>query len=153
MKGDRWKRFRPAALLGLGVVMGVVIARLFFSPPAAAVKGPGDSGLAAAGAATPAAVGISLDAETKGMNAFLAAVKQGDFPTLQRLGRDLFPKGAAVREPEKLFAGFEANNIPPYRVFAFLSDQGMEKARRVMLTLDGEGRVESFMAEEMPVVK
>ncbi len=95
----------------------------------------------------------TIGADSPGMREFLAAVKAGDFEAMRKLGGELFPKGAAVPDARRLFPGYEANNIPPYRVFAFLSDQGREQARRVMLTLDGENRVESFMAEEMPVVK
>ncbi len=141
------RNLRPILFILLGGVIGMFASRYYSSKPSSPAKP------APAPASAKTSAPVSVNADSPDMKAFQTAVKTGDFAALRTLGQKLFPKGALVRDPDRLFAGYEANNIAPYRVFAFLSEQSREQARRVMLTLDGEGRVESFMAEEMPVVK
>lgn len=84
---------------------------------------------------------------------FLEAAKRGDYAEMAKTGDRVFPRGAKVAKSGELFKEYEANSFPPYTVYAFYSEGSDERVRRVLLTLDGEERVESFLAEEMAVVQ
>lgn len=87
-----------------------------------------------------------------GLVAFLAAAKKGDYAVMEKSGSALFAKGAQIPNAPEQFKEYEANSFPPYTVYAFYSQGSSERVRRVLLTLDENNRVESFLAEEMTVV-
>lgn len=87
-----------------------------------------------------------------GLAAFLAAAEKGDYPEMEKSGPELFAKGVEIPDAPERFKEYEANSYPPYTVYAFYSQGSNEHVRRVLLTLDGSNRVESFLAEEMAVV-
>ncbi len=82
---------------------------------------------------------------------FFQAVEQGDFHAMSSLGKKLFIPGRKIEDAETTLAGYQTNSLPPYTVYAFFIANTRDKTRRVMLALDGEGRIESFLAEEMAV--
>ncbi|MDR1745645.1 MAG: hypothetical protein LBS30_07830 [Planctomycetota bacterium] len=126
------KYLLPAALFVLGFAVAFAIMR---SPPE-----------------TPAAGGADA-LQTAELREFLRAVSGGDFPAMKELGERLFVKGRKIEDAGKAFAGYETNSVPPYTVYALHAENAPDAARRVLLTLDGDGRVESFLAEEMTVVQ
>lgn len=87
------------------------------------------------------------------LDEFFRAVARGDYDGMSRLGNGLFEKGVTVRDADRVFAGFEVNGYPPYRVFAFFADHAGDRLYRVMLTLDENDKVESFMAEDTRIIQ
>lgn len=84
---------------------------------------------------------------------FLAAARSRDFKAMSAIGKELFRKGDDIPDRELLFAEYAVDSFPPYQVYAFLTSNTGEYVYRVMLTVTDDNKVESFMAEEMPVVK
>lgn len=84
---------------------------------------------------------------------FMQAVSRRDFAAMERLGEKAFVKGRAVENVDDVLAGYETNSFPPYTVYALFTDNTADATRRVLLTLDADNRVESFMAEEMAIIK
>lgn len=85
---------------------------------------------------------------------FLAAVEAADFNTMSRLGKRVFKKGDLIPNYESLFAEYALDGFPPFSVFGFYTVGTTEAVYRVILTVNSEDNsVESFMAEEMPVVQ
>lgn len=90
--------------------------------------------------------------EQDGMTRFLKAAADGDFAVMQSEGRRIFTPGKAIPDSAALLAPYQVNSHPPYLVYAFLTENTEKATRRVLLTMDGQDRVESFLAEEMAVV-
>ncbi len=82
---------------------------------------------------------------------FFQAVEAGDFPAMASLGKKVFVHGRKIADAEKTLAGYQTNSLPPYTVYALYIAGTPEKTSRVMLALDQDDRIESFLAEEMPV--
>ena len=132
MKYNMKKSLLPAALFVLGFAAALVVMR---QPPESPSTGGADAVRAAE------------------LREFLSAVADGDFPAMRELGGRLFVKGRTVEDAGKAFAEYETNSVPPYTVYAFYTDNAPDAARRVLLTLDSGGGVESFLAEEMTIVR
>lgn len=90
--------------------------------------------------------------ETKLTN-FLRAAEKGDYAAMETTGPDVFHKGVLIPDAATRFEPYAANSFPPFTVYAFYSAGSDDRVRRVLLTLDAENRVESFLAEEMTVMK
>lgn len=131
---EKNKKYLTLALFFLLGVAVAVLAGRFLStpPPAQPVAVPSD----------PAAVAR-----------FLEAAERSDYALMAKTGEAAFPKGSVFPDAEKLFKDYASNSFPPYTVYAFYSEGSNERVRRVLLTLDGDKRVESFLAEEMNVVQ
>lgn len=105
----------------------------------------------------PSAPRVSAPTERAGMIArgevemFLQAVDVGDFAAMRDRGGEIFREGRKMADAKSIFSRFEANSIPPYAVYAFFTRSDPDMTRRIMLTLDGDDAVVSFMAEEMAV--
>lgn len=84
---------------------------------------------------------------------FLDAAKRKDYEAMGKKGDEVFRKGVLVPDSGELFKDYAANSYPPYTVYAFYSEGSDDRVRRVLLTLDAEERVESFLAEEMTVIQ
>ena len=84
---------------------------------------------------------------------FFQAVARKDFPAMAKSGERVFVQGDKIENAGKTLAGYETNSFPPHTVYAFFSENLPDKTRRVLLTLDGDDRVTSFMAEEMSVIQ
>lgn len=84
---------------------------------------------------------------------FLAAVEAEDFAAMTRIGSDLFKKGDKIPDRTRLFGDHAVESFPPFQVYAFMTHASNKEIRRVLLTIDENDQVESFMAEEMPVVQ
>lgn len=103
-------------------------------------------------AQTDAAGPARVDAISAGeMKEFLRAAESGDFAVMRDHGDGIFREGKTIPNAGSLFARFEANSFPPYSVYAFFTSSDPDMTRRVILTLDDQGKVVSFMAEEMVV--
>ncbi|MCD8349415.1 MAG: hypothetical protein LUC93_02220 [Planctomycetaceae bacterium] len=87
------------------------------------------------------------------LNELLAAVESGDYHDIKRLGEAMLKPGTRVAEGERMFAPYAVNSLPPYSVYALYTYNDPDRTRRVLLTLGDDGRVESFLAEEMAVIK
>lgn len=87
------------------------------------------------------------------MKPFLDAARSGDFKAMAAAGGELFIKGDVIPDRESLFAEYAVDSFPPFQVYAFYTAAAGGYVYRVLLTLDENNKVESFMAEEMPVVK
>jgi hypothetical protein len=85
------------------------------------------------------------------IESFLSLVRTADFQAIAQAGQELFHPGDRVASNAQ-FAFYEVGSYPPYQVYAFFTTATPEWVRRILLTLDEGGRVESFMAEEMPVI-
>lgn len=84
---------------------------------------------------------------------FFQAAADGDFAALRDRGEKLFVAGTRVPDSAGLFSEYAANSYPPYAVYAFLTRVADGKSVRVLLTMDAEDRVVSFMAEETAIVQ
>ncbi len=84
---------------------------------------------------------------------FLQAVEAGDYIAVRDRGEKLFVEGTNIPGSAGLFSAYATNSYPPNAVYSFLSEIGGGTTRRVMLTIDQEDKVVSFMAEEMNIVK
>ena len=84
---------------------------------------------------------------------FLSAVTAEDYSAMDRLGTQLFTSGAAIPDHANLFDGYAVNSYPSYHVYNFYSQTTGEQIYRVLLTVEDNGAIESFLAEEMPIVK
>jgi|GEM_PF-2133253 hypothetical protein len=85
---------------------------------------------------------------------FLTAVEAADFNAMSRLGKQVFKKGDLIPNYENLFAEYALDGFPPFNVFGFYTVGTSEAVYRVILTMNSEDNsVESFMAEEMPVIQ
>ncbi len=87
------------------------------------------------------------------LNELLAAVESGDYHDIKRLGEAMLTPGTRVADGERMFAPYAVNSLPPYSVYALYTYNDPDRTRRVLLTLGDDGRVESFLAEEMAVIK
>lgn len=94
-----------------------------------------------------------LPVDQKDLADFLVAAERSDYQAMKQQGDKIFQKGRPVPDAEKIFHDYAANSFPPFTVYAFLSEGDDNRVRRVLLTLDADKRVESFLAEEMAVVK
>lgn len=91
--------------------------------------------------------------ETKKLVAFLEALGRDDYTETAKAGEEAFPSGTVIPEHKKLFAEFAAGDIPPFATYVFMSGQRDGSVVRILLTIDAEtGKVESFLAEAMPIV-
>jgi hypothetical protein len=105
-------------------------------------------------AAAPAPVagdGPALRADE--LEGFFRTVAEGDYPAIKERGEALFRPGARVADADRLLAPYAVNSFPPYTVYALYTFNNPDLTRRVLLTLDEGDRVESFLAEEMAVIK
>lgn len=127
----------PLALFVLGFAAALVVVR--DAPEPTAANGVG-------------AVGALETIDAAAVREFLAAVSAGDFPAMRELGGRVFVKGRRVGD-RAAFAEYGTNSVPPYTVYALHADNAPDAVRRVLLTLDAEGRVESFLAEEMKLAE
>ena len=84
---------------------------------------------------------------------FFRAVEAGDYAAARGRGEKLFTKGTGIPGSADIFAAYAVTSYPPNAVYAFLRQIAGDKTRRIMLTLDPEDKVISFMAEEMNIVK
>ena len=85
--------------------------------------------------------------------AFVQAVLRNDFFAMRDIGKNIFRRGADARAIVGLLAGREANSLPPYKVYVLHHGAMDGKISRVLLTLDDDDRVVSFVAEEMSVIQ
>ncbi|MDR0363395.1 MAG: hypothetical protein LBJ46_12050 [Planctomycetota bacterium] len=83
---------------------------------------------------------------------FLEAARAGDYPRMAELGSALFTEGSRILGRETALDGYAVDGFPPHRVYAFYAAHKDGAVYRVLLTLDAEDRVASFLAEDMPVV-
>ncbi len=104
------------------------------------------------GAAT-AAVTAPVPVRDGDVARFLVAVAAGDFDAMRDIGGRTFWKGVVIPDHAERFGGYATNSLPPYTVYAFYVELGETRGRRVMLTVDADGVVDSFMAEEMKIVE
>lgn len=93
------------------------------------------------------------DLDEAALTAFLQAAEKGDYAAMEKTGPEVFQKGVWIPDAAARFDQYAANSYPPYTVYAFYSAGSDELIRRVLLTLNEDDRVESFMAEEMTVLK
>lgn len=82
---------------------------------------------------------------------FLRAADEKDLDTMFRLGPELFGKGRTIVDRKDALAEYETNSFPPYQVYAFYAGIRENKVYRVLLTTDEDDKVESFLAEAMPI--
>ena len=80
------------------------------------------------------------------------AYKDNGCDALITLGGELFPVGRAIANRTAVLEDYETTSYPPYQVYAFYSGIRDSVLRRVLLTVDENDKVVSFLAEEMPVV-
>lgn len=85
------------------------------------------------------------------MAPFLRAADGNDIEAMFRLGPELFAKGRTIADRKEALTGYETNSFPPYQVYAFYAGIREDKVYRVLLTTDEDDRVESFLAEAMPI--
>ena len=85
--------------------------------------------------------------------AFLAAVDTEEYAAIARIGGELFQPGCLVPDQERLFGEHLVSKDPPYLVYNFYSKSDEDRVYRVYLTIDEDHKVDSFMAEDMPVAK
>lgn len=125
--------------------LAFLLAWLIFSP------GSGDQPPAAIGGGEPTAAAPTLtEADLK---PFFEAVANGDFEEMDRLGGQLFQKDAHLPDSKTILAEYETNSFPPHLVYVFYSDTKDDTIYRVLLTMDENNRVASFMAEDMPIAR
>ena len=72
---------------------------------------------------------------------------------MRLLGCAACKPGAAIPDHARRFADYETNSVPPYAVYAFFIENTPDRTRRVLLTVDQGGAIDSFMAEEMKVIQ
>ncbi|MCD7898285.1 MAG: hypothetical protein LUG50_16715 [Planctomycetaceae bacterium] len=84
---------------------------------------------------------------------FLEAVKAEDYDAMRDVGGRTFRKGVVVADHAEWFGDYATTSHPPYAVYAFYVELAETRGRRVMLTVDADGVVDSFMAEEMKIVE
>lgn len=116
----------------LGVCAAFAVAWLLFRPP----PPPPERVLAA-----------------EELTGFFRAVEQNDYAAMSELGTELFREDTRIPDSKALFAEYETTSYPPNTVYAFYSGFGLGLTRRVLLTMDAEDRVVSFLAEEMEVTR
>lgn len=88
------------------------------------------------------------------VDAFLQAVNKNDYTQIRELGSAAFTENTTVPDGKQRFTEFETTSYSPNTtVYSFHSGIDGEKARRILLTLDDNNRVVSFLAEEMAIVK
>ena len=105
---------------------------------------------AAAPAQTVADGPVLHESELEG---FFQAVAKGDYPAIKESGEALFLPGVRLADAARLLEPYAVNSFPPYAVYALYTFNNPDLTRRVLLTLDERDRVESFLAEEMAVIK
>lgn len=133
-----WRRYLyPALIFGLGFVAAFFLARYIFMPDR-----PADDGV-------PVGRVVKAD-ELRGM---FQAADQGDFSALERIGAELFVPGNRIPDSKKLLEPYAVPSFPPHQVYAFLTRIGGAKSQRVLLTMDDNDAVVSFMAEETEIVR
>lgn len=137
MKGKQY------LILALVFALGFAAAVVLIRPPAAGAAAPSP-----AAGAIPATV-IRAD----GLGSFFQAVKRGDFAAMAELGERAFVRGSRVENAGAVLSGYETNSFPPFTVYALFVENTTDKTRRVLLTLDKDDKVESFLAEEMSIIK
>ncbi len=81
----------------------------------------------------------------------LAAADAGDFAQLAALGRELFTPGTKIPDSAVLFDEYAVASFAPHQVYALMTQLGGEASRRVLLTMNEDDSVESFMAEETEI--
>ena len=85
---------------------------------------------------------------------FFGAVVEEDYAAMARIGKELFEPGALIPDHKQLFIEYETASFPPYQVYAFYTKNKDNVVYRVLLTVDEEvNKVESFLAEDMPIVQ
>ncbi|MCC8190645.1 MAG: hypothetical protein LIP77_08430 [Planctomycetes bacterium] len=100
---------------------------------------------------TTAASTGSVDEER--LAAFLAAARQADYGRLRDLGEELFLPGVRIPDSRRRLEDYATNSFVPYSVYVLFTSIEPDRTRRVLLTLDEEERVVSFLAEEMAITK
>ncbi len=81
----------------------------------------------------------------------LAAADAGDYAQLAALGQELFTPGTKIPDSAVLFDDYAVASFAPHQVYALLTELGGETSRRVLLTMNEDDSVESFMAEETEI--
>ena len=84
---------------------------------------------------------------------FLAAATAEKYSDMERLGARLFVAGAVIPDHATLFEGYAVNSYPSYQVYNFYSRTIEDRIFRVLLTVEDNGTIDSFLAEEMPIVR
>ncbi len=103
--------------------------------------------------AAVAAVTAPVPVRDEDVARFLDAATAGDYDAMRDIGNRTFRKGVVIADHAERFDGYATNSLPPYTVYAFYVELGETRGRRVMLTVDADGVVDSFMAEEMKIVE
>ncbi len=137
-----------AAIVAVTFIAAFIIAWLVFRPgpqPARAVREIEQDGQEAS------VPGKTIDAA--GLGDFLKAAETGDYPAMAEIGGKLFVKGDTIPDHKRLLSSYAVDGFPPYQVYKFYSATTDTRIYRVLLTMDDNNTVESFMAEEMPVVR
>lgn len=138
MKGKQY------LVLALVFALGFAAALAFVRPHSAGAPGRPPEAAAAAGPEAP---------RTGEQREFFQAVAKGDFVAMAALGERAFVRGGSVENAAAVLAGYETNSFPPFTVYALYVENAPDKTRRVLLTLDKDGKVESFLAEEMSIIR
>lgn len=94
----------------------------------------------------------SADISEREFAGFMRAVTTESFAAAARHGEQLFQTGRKLAVPEDRLAPYLTTSFPPNRVYVLHVENASDAVRRVLLTLDGDNRVVSFLAEEMRVV-
>ncbi len=81
----------------------------------------------------------------------LAAADAAKYEELERLGEELFVPGTKIPDSAALFGDYAVASFAPHHVYALMTQLGGEASRRVLLTMNEDDTVESFMAEETPI--
>jgi hypothetical protein len=87
------------------------------------------------------------------VDGFLQAVADGDYETMNRVGNQLFAVGNKIPDSRELLDQFQTNTYSDVEVYALFSRIGEKKTTRVLLTVDKNDTVVSFLAEEMPLIR
>lgn len=87
------------------------------------------------------------------MKDFLQAVENSDYARMSAIGTEIFAEGNIIPDSKTMFAEYETTSYPPHTVYAFYSMIGEDKTQRVLLTMDEENKVASFLAEEMAITR
>lgn len=87
------------------------------------------------------------------MAEFFGAVMEEDYAAMARIGKELFVPGHFIPARKELFVEYETGSFPPHQVYAFYTKTKDNVVYRVLLAVEDEtNRIESFLAEDMPIV-
>lgn len=120
-----------------------ILAWWLFRSPAAAPVSP-----EVVAASPPRSLGENDMAE------FFGAVLEEDFAAMARIGKELFVPGHFIPSRKEMFVEYETGSFPPHQVYAFYTKTTDNMVYRVLLAVEDEtNKVESFLAEDMPIVR